>query len=394
MKKLPIKITLLFTSSLTIMAGATIAPSLPQIQQVFVDHPQSEILTKLILTIPALFIAVFSPVVGALIDRFGRLKLMFSSLILYGLAGTSGYFMNDLYSILVGRALLGIGVAGVMTTTITLIADYFEGTERNAFMGLQGAFVALGGVISITLGGLLAEISWQAPFLIYISAFIIFPPALIYLFEPDIKKFDQTGYTTITEQYPKTRVVIIFMTAFLGMMLFYIIPVQIPFYIKEQTGASNTLIGVAIACSTLSSAIVSLNYKRIKARWSFSTIYSFSFFFLGLGFLVIFFVVDYILLLLGLLIGGIGMGVLIPNSNVWVVTLSPKSMRGRIVGGLTTSIFIGQFVTPFLIQPVQLLTSTSGIFAFAGIGLLLISLAYMGYNVLTAKSSRIQEIIF
>jgi MFS family permease len=393
MKKLPIKITLLFTSSLTIMAGATIAPSLPQIQQVFVDHPQSEILTKLILTIPALFIAVFSPVVGALIDRFGRLKLMFSSLILYGLAGTSGYFMNDLYSILVGRALLGIGVAGVMTTTITLIADYFEGTERNAFMGLQGAFVALGGVISITLGGLLAEISWQAPFLIYISAFIIFPPALIYLFEPDIKKFDQTGYTTITEQYPKTRVVIIFMTAFLGMMLFYIIPVQIPFYIKEQTGASNTLIGVAIACSTLSSAIVSLNYKRIKARWSFSTIYSFSFFF-GLGFLVIFFVVDYILLLLGLLIGGIGMGVLIPNSNVWVVTLSPKSMRGRIVGGLTTSIFIGQFVTPFLIQPVQLLTSTSGIFAFAGIGLLLISLAYMGYNVLTAKSSRIQEIIF
>lgn len=394
MKKLPIKITLLFTSSLTIMAGATIAPSLPQIQQVFVDHPQSEILTKLILTIPALFIAVFSPVVGALIDRFGRLKLMLSSLILYGLAGTSGYFMNDLYSILVGRALLGIGVAGVMTSTITLIADYFEGTERNAFMGLQGAFVALGGVISITLGGLLAEISWQAPFLIYISAFIIFPPALIYLFEPDIKKFDQTGYTTITEQYPKTLVVIIFMTAFFGMMLFYIIPVQIPFYIKEQTGASNTLIGVAIACSTLSSAIVSLNYKRIKARWSFSTIYSFSFFFLGLGFLVIFFVVDYILLLLGLLIGGIGMGVLIPNSNVWVVTLSPKSMRGRIVGGLTTSIFIGQFVTPFLIQPVQLLTSTSGIFAFAGIGLLLISLAYLGYNVLTAKSRRIQEIIF
>ncbi len=391
MKKLPIKITLLFTSSLTIMAGATIAPSLPQIQQVFADHPQSEILTKLILTIPALFIAVFSPMVGALIDRFGRLKLMLGSLILYGLAGTSGYFMNDLYSILVGRALLGIGVAGVMITTITLIADYFEGTERNAFMGLQGAFVALGGVISITLGGLLAEISWQAPFLIYISAFIIFLPALIYLFEPEIKKSDQTGYPTTVEEYPKTLIVIIFMTAFFGMMLFYIIPVEIPFYIKEQTGASNTLIGVAIACSTLSSAIVSLNYKRIKARWSFSTIYSFSFFFLGLGFLVIFFVVDYLLLLLGLLIGGIGMGVLIPNSNVWIVTLSPESMRGRIIGGLTTSIFIGQFVSPFLIQPVRLLTSTSGIFAFAGIGLLLISLAYLGYNILSTKSTRFQE---
>jgi len=85
MNKSPIKITLLLSSSLTIMAGATIAPSLPQIQQVFANNPQSEFLTKIILTIPALFIAMFSPVVGALIDRFGRLKLMLSSLILYKL---------------------------------------------------------------------------------------------------------------------------------------------------------------------------------------------------------------------------------------------------------------------------------------------------------------------
>jgi len=39
MDKTYIKLTLLFTSSLTIMAGATIAPSLPQIQQVFIAEP-------------------------------------------------------------------------------------------------------------------------------------------------------------------------------------------------------------------------------------------------------------------------------------------------------------------------------------------------------------------
>jgi MFS family permease len=393
MKKLPIKVTLLFTSSLTIMAGATIAPSLPQIQQVFAENPQSEILTKLILTIPALFIAISSPIVGAMIDRFGRIKIMLGSLILYGISGISGYFMEDIYSILVSRAVLGVGVAGVMTTTITLIADYFKGPERNAFMGLQGAFVALGGVISILLGGILAEISWRAPFLIYVSSFIIFIPALIYLYEPDIKRFDQTGHAASVEPYPQLLVGIIFITALIGMMLFYIIPVQIPFYIKEQTGASNTLIGIAIACSTLTSAIVSLNYKKIRARWNFSTIYAFSFFFLGCGFLVTFYVSDYLLLVLGLSIGGIGMGVLIPNSNVWVVTLSPEAMRGRIVGGLTTSVFIGQFISPFLIQPVIASTSTSGIFAFAGIGLLLISGAYFGYTLLNEKSTRFRDFV-
>jgi MFS family permease len=393
MNKTPIKITLLFTSSLSIMAAATIAPSLPQIQQVFVDNPQSEILTKFILTIPALFIAIFSPVVGALIDRFGRLKLMLGSLILYGLAGSSGYVMDDLYYILAGRALLGIGVAGVMTTTITLIADYFDGPGRTAFMGIQGACVALGGVISILLGGLLAEISWRAPFIIYLSAFLIFLPAYFYLYEPDVKKSDHKDNSLTIVQYPKMLVVVIFITALIGMMLFFIIPVQIPFYITEQTGGSNTFIGIAIASTTVSSAIVSLNYKRIKARLSFSTIYLFSFFFMGLGFLVVFFGTNYLLLLLGLLITGIGLGVLIPNSNVWIVTLSPESMRGRIVGGLTTAIFIGQFISPFLIQPVLALTSAKGIFAVAGFGLLFIALAYLGFNLLNLRNGQIHKMI-
>jgi MFS family permease len=309
------------------------------------------------------------------------------------LAGTSGYFLKDLYSILVSRAILGIGVSGVLTTTVTLIADYFKGPERNAFMGMQGAFVALGGVVSITLGGLLADISWRAPFLIYMSAFIIFFPALIYLYEPDINRLDDNTESASNEKYPQILVSIIYITACIGMMLFYIIPVQIPFYIKEQTGVSNTLIGLAIASSTLSSAIVSINYKRIKSKWEFSTIYSFSFLFLAIGFLIIFYVSDYLLLLLGLLISGVGMGVLIPNSNVWVVTLSPESMRGRIVGGLTTSVFVGQFISPFLVQPVITNTSTSGIFAFSGIGLFLISLLYIGYAPLIKRSTWFKNIV-
>ena len=66
---------------------------------------------------------------------------------------------------------------------------------------------------------------------------------------------------------------------------------------------------------------------------------------------------SYNLIVLGLLIGGIGMGVLIPNSNIWIVSLSPDSMRGRIVGGLTTSIFIGQFISPIVTEPILQLTS-------------------------------------
>jgi MFS family permease len=116
-------------------------------------EPQSEILTKLILTVPALFIAVCAPPAGLFIDRFGRMKLMRAALIGYGLSGTAVLFLQDIYLILVSRALLGVAVAGVMTTTITLIADYFSGMERDEFMGLQGAFVTLSGLTTAVFIG-------------------------------------------------------------------------------------------------------------------------------------------------------------------------------------------------------------------------------------------------
>lgn len=53
-----VKETLLLTSTLTVMAGATIAPSLPQIAEVFQDLPSAGMLTKMVLTIPALVIAL------------------------------------------------------------------------------------------------------------------------------------------------------------------------------------------------------------------------------------------------------------------------------------------------------------------------------------------------
>ncbi|TFG99825.1 MAG: MFS transporter [Calditrichales bacterium] len=373
MKSTYLKITLLSIGSLTIMAGATIAPSLPQIQQVFAWESHSELLTKLSLTVPALFIAIFAPLAGILIDRFGRLNLLFFSLLLYGISGTAGFFSPDLYTLLLSRSVLGIAVAGVMTTSITLIADYFKGAERNAFMGLQGAFVAIGGIVFILSGGLLAEISWRAPFLIYLCAFLLIPAALIFLFEPEREKLQPISHSREALIAGKSQISLIYLTTFLGMMLFFIIPVQIPFYIKEQTGATNALTGLAIASSTLSSAIISLNYKRFRKHFSFSQIYAFCFFFLGLGYLVIFMAYSFNMIVLGLLIGGLGMGLLMPNSNIWAVSVSPEHTRGRIVGGLTTAVFLGQFISPVITQPIQTFFASNTMYAFAGFTLLLMS---------------------
>ena len=117
---------------MTVMAGATIAPSLPEMTRAFPNNPNAETLVKLVLTIPGLFIAITAPMSGWIIDRFGRIRLLVGMLLLYAIAGTSGLYLNSLFEIIVGRAFLGIAVGGIMTTAIALIGDYFEGETRSS----------------------------------------------------------------------------------------------------------------------------------------------------------------------------------------------------------------------------------------------------------------------
>ncbi|HXR80114.1 MAG TPA: MFS transporter, partial [Saprospiraceae bacterium] len=152
-----VKLTLLLVSSLTIMSVITISPALPQMAIAFSGVENAAFIVKLVLTIPALMIAVVSPVTGRLIDRYGRLRILRFALGLYAIAGVGGYFLDNLYLILLSRALLGVAVGMSMPTVITLIADYFEGAERQKFVGIQIAFMSIGGIVFIGLGGVLAD---------------------------------------------------------------------------------------------------------------------------------------------------------------------------------------------------------------------------------------------
>lgn len=64
-----LKITLLLIRAMTVMAGALVAPSLPYMAEAFAHESNVELKTKLVLTLPGLFIAVGSPLAGKLLDR-------------------------------------------------------------------------------------------------------------------------------------------------------------------------------------------------------------------------------------------------------------------------------------------------------------------------------------
>ncbi|RCJ22310.1 MFS transporter [Nostoc minutum NIES-26] len=369
-----VKATLLLASTLTVMAGATIAPSLPAIRDHFTEVSNVDYWTRLILTIPALFIAIGAPFVGTFIDRFGRKLLLAFAVLVYGLAGSSGFVLNSIDLILFGRVLLGLSVAGIMTTATTLIADYYTGAARAQFLGLQAAFMGLGGVFFLSLGGVLADFNWRLPFLIYLVAWLILPLVIFVLPEPkrdrDVTS-TQDAMPSTPEKLPWGLLIAIYAIALITQIVFYLIPTQLPFYLQQLVKAKAAQSGLAIALTTLATSISALSYPHLKKKFSFNAIYAIAFGLMAIGYSIISLVRSYELILIGLAIGGLGIGLLMPNMNVFLTTIVPAIARGRVLGGLTTSLFLGQFISPILSQPLSQQIGIGTTYGWAG-GLMLV----------------------
>ena len=354
-----VKATILLVSSLTIMSMITISASLPDMTNAFSYLPNASGLVKLVLSFPGLFIAFSAIIAGLIIDKFGRLKLLGIALILYAVGGSSGYWLDNIYLILAGRAILGISVGISMTIVTTLVADYYQGKARQKFAGIQIAVMSIGGIIFITLGGFLADINWRVPFLLYFFSILILPFTYLYLKEP--KKEVEVKVENHTVKSPNI-IWFVFINVMLMWVIFFIIPVQVPFYLKSIGIEKNSLIGIAIASATFFSAVSAFSYSKLKDRFNFQQVFSLGYFLMALGFVCIAISSSYLLVLIGIFLVGLGMGFLIPNANIWVMQLAPLEIRGREIGRLTTFWFMGQFLSPILLLPFLKMISLNQMF--------------------------------
>lgn len=368
-------LTLLAASLMTVMAGATIAPALPAMAERFASDDPEGLWVRLVLTMPGLFAAIGAPLAGWLADRWGRVPLLRISLLIYGLAGFSGFLAESLPLLLVGRALLGLAMGGILTAVTTLVGDHYQGHERRRIMGLQSSSAGYGGVIFLLLGGILAEWRWDAPFLVYLLAFAVLPLTVHFL--ADRKDLHEPDDATLSGGFPP-RALFLYLLGFVVMWLFYIVPIQLPFQMKAMGVESTTMVGAALACFNLAAATTSLFYRRLSGRFGYLGVFVWVHLLWAVGYMVIARATSVPSLMLGIAISGIGLGVVMPNLNTWASELVPAAWRGRVMGGLATSYFLGQFSSPFLIAPLEQRFGIAGSFQVLSWVLLGLTAVFLG----------------
>ncbi|WP_410652420.1 MFS transporter [Amycolatopsis sp. cmx-4-54] len=357
--------TVLAAAPLTIMAAAIIAPSLPAMRDAFAGTSGSGLLVRLTLTVTSLAIAISAPLSGMVADRAGRRPLLLAGLVLYALSGTAGFFVNDLYLLLITRAGLGFAVGGIMTAVSTLITDWFSGERRASFLALQQAFASLGGVVFLPLAGVLATVGWQAPFWIYSVSAVVAIFAIVSLREP-VRNTPTAGESERTRL--PARVIGVYVLALVATLVFYMAPTQLPFLL-EGFGSGPAVVGAVVAGSTLTSVVGALAFPRLRARLSPTAITTVSVALMGAGWLVIGTAGTVAQVVAGLLVGGFGVGFVVPNLNLRLADLAHPAHRGRVLSGLVAGIFLGQFLSPLVVQPLVQGVGIAGAFTWTGVAM-------------------------
>jgi MFS family permease len=382
-----VKAVLLWLCSLSVMCTGVVSPALPILQKSFSHLPNAAMLTKMMVVVPNLFIALFSPLFGFLAPRVGKIRLLMFAMILYALAGTSGVYLKDIQHMIMLRAFLGIAIAAIMTVAVTLIADYFDGFERSSLVGMQTTVMSIGSTLYTMLSGAIADINWRNIFYLYSMSLLIMPFIHIFLFEPS-----EHPEIATTQQKSERKIVqnnfAIFLVCginLLTMTMFYMITLQLPFLLyNDPAFASMNMnakkIAFAISCEVLFAAAFSLKYRRFKKNRDFAVMCAMAFALMSLSYIIISYSANYAMIILAMIVCGIGMGLMMPNSTLWIISITKPANRPLFMGIFTTSTFLGKFLSPLVAAGIFSFTSMRKAFTVDAFIMLFVAILAMYLN--------------
>jgi len=367
---LPQALVLLLSSCLSVLGAVLLAPVLPRIQDAFEDTPGVEALTPIVLTAPALVIGLTAMIAGRIVDRVGRKRLLVTALVVYAVVGTAPLWLPSLQLIVVSRVLLGLTEAAIMTCCTTLLADYFHGSRRERYFGLQVVYTTVGATVFFGLGGALGASDWRTPFWLYVVSLPLAVAAAKLIWQP-APRAQAAARTEKLPPLPWRQLGTPVLVTLLGGLVFYVLIVQLSFKLDSIGVGSTATIGAASAIASLGTAVGAFLFGRL-AKLGPAVLVPLAFALSGVGILGLGLASALPVVIASAVVTGFGNGLLLPSLLTWALSALGFEQRGRGTGVWTSALFIGQFVCPLVVLA---LTGVIGTLGSALVVLGVISLA-------------------
>jgi DHA1 family tetracycline resistance protein-like MFS transporter len=214
---------------------------------------------------------LFSPLLGALSDRFGRRPVILASNLGLGLDYIFMALAPSLPWLIVGRIISGVSSASV-TTAHAYIADITPPEKRAGSYGMLGAAFGLGFVIGPALGGILGEIDVRLPFWVaaglslanFVYGWLILPESLPVERRArlNLRRANPIGALLLLRRYPGLHGLA--GVLFLSNLAHIVLPATFVLYASFRYGWSERDVGLCLAAVGVCSALVQGGLVR---RW-------------------------------------------------------------------------------------------------------------------------------
>ncbi|MDQ1051467.1 MFS transporter [Streptomyces sp. V4I2] len=377
----PLRAVLLMAGScLPVLGAVLLAPVLPKMQEHFAAVPGVKTLVPVVLTIPALALALLAPFAGVIVDRLGRVRLLVGATILYSLLGTAPLWLDSLGAIVISRVLVGIVEAAIMTCCTTLIGDYYSGRTRDRYLALQTMCASVSATAFFVIGGALGSAGWRAPFWIYAVGLLLAPAMAVILSKPRPAGVEEAEEPAGEKRpFPIRRMAGICALTVFGAMVFYTVPVEMSYLLDDLGVKSTGVIGLATAVASAATVVGSIAFTRLSGGpvGRLPLVFALC----AAGFVVIALANSPVVVVVGAVLNCLGTGMLLPSLLTIAMSRLSYADRGRGTGLWTAAFFAGEFISPLVLIGLE---SATGSMAHA-VGLLGLASALVAGGLLLGR---------
>jgi len=360
---------IIFGITLTyIMGVASITPAFPKIIKELNISAKDIGLLITIFSFPGILL---TPFLGVIADRWSRKKIIFPSLMLFGIAGGLCFFVRDFKLLLILRLIQGIGAAPLGSLTVTIIGDLYSKKELTAAMGYNSSIRSIGSAGYPAIGGALAMMGWHYPFILPVIAIPIGFFVLFNLKTPEpANELHISEHLNIVWKKLRNRQVVglLVIGIVIFVMLFGSYMTYFPLLLGNSFAASPLIIGLFMAGVSLIAAFTSSQLGKITSFFSERTILKISFVLYALALSIIPFILRLELFFIPILIFGIAHGMSIPVIQALLAGAAPLKYRATFMSISGMTFRVGQTLGPFLMGLVIGVWGIGGAF-YAGAGL-------------------------
>ncbi|EIZ79729.1 major facilitator transporter [Novosphingobium sp. Rr 2-17] len=338
-------VLLLLPITMAVMGLIVLVPVLPAIMEHYKAVPGVEYLVPLMLTLPALCVAVLAPVAGVIVDFFGRRKTLIAALIVYAFVGMAPIYLESLTAIIISRVVLGATEALVVISSTTLIGDYFHGRAREKWLANQTALASISSVFLAIMGGALGATSlgWRGAFASYGMSILFAIGLIIWTWEPSRNEEPAEELAGPKAAFPWAAILPIALLAVFGGTMFFTMQIQVSNVLSEYYGITDAqALGLYSGLAGFCVAAGTMIYRFVTAKLSIPLQLLVAFGLLGVSYVGMNYAATTPVFTGWLIVSQIGSGMLLPALVVWAMGRLPFEVRGRGTGLFMSGWWIGQ----------------------------------------------------